>query len=147
MPLRTLNSIKQDHAAHLAAGGRKGTAKNFGNIHLSPLLELEPHLIAPIPLHIGLGVWVKLYDLYLDEIRQQLEKESDEKRKQRRDAVEARKELDEKKAEVETITAKVKELKNSVKELKKCGHGFHTKCIDKWLKTEKRCPVCNADVI
>ena len=36
---------------------------------------------------------------------------------------------------------------DSVKEMKKCGHGFHTKCIDKWLKSEKRCPVCNTDVI
>ena len=31
--------------------------------------------------------------------------------------------------------AKYKELK--------CGHAFDAECIDKWLKTEKRCPVCS----
>ena len=29
-----------------------------------------------------------------------------------------------------------------VKKLK-CGHEFKQECIDKWLTTEKRCPVCN----
>ena len=29
-----------------------------------------------------------------------------------------------------------------VKELK-CGHSYRQGCIDKWLKSEKRCPVCN----
>ena len=33
-----------------------------------------------------------------------------------------------------------------VKELKKCKHAFHTKCIDKWLHSEKRCPICNIEV-
>lgn len=33
------------------------------------------------------------------------------------------------------IGAKVKELK--------CGHDFDQECIDKWLESEKRCPVCN----
>ena len=30
------------------------------------------------------------------------------------------------------------------KELK-CGHEYDADCIDKWLKTEKRCPVCSKD--
>ena len=25
----------------------------------------------------------------------------------------------------------------------KCGHEYCQECIDKWLMTEKRCPVCN----
>ena len=30
-----------------------------------------------------------------------------------------------------------------VKELANCKHTYHSKCIDKWLQNEKRCPVCN----
>ncbi|XP_067657771.1 E3 ubiquitin-protein ligase RNF38-like isoform X3 [Haliotis asinina] len=26
-----------------------------------------------------------------------------------------------------------------------CGHEFHTKCVDKWLKTNRTCPICRAD--
>lgn len=36
---------------------------------------------------------------------------------------------------------------NKVKELKGCQHAYHSKCINKWLENEKRCPVCNKDVI
>lgn len=25
----------------------------------------------------------------------------------------------------------------------KCGHIFHTECIDPWLKTNKKCPICS----
>jgi hypothetical protein len=24
-----------------------------------------------------------------------------------------------------------------------CGHIFHTECINPWLKTNKRCPICS----
>ena len=39
-----------------------------------------------------------------------------------------------------------KRLEN-VKELKKCGHAYHSKCIDKWLEGEKKCPVCKKEVL
>lgn len=33
------------------------------------------------------------------------------------------------------------------KKLTECGHEYHDTCINKWLKEEKRCPVCNKNVI
>lgn len=33
------------------------------------------------------------------------------------------------------------------KKLVKCPHEYHGDCIDKWLKNEKRCPICNVEVI
>lgn len=26
-----------------------------------------------------------------------------------------------------------------------CNHEFHTKCVDKWLKANRTCPICRAD--
>ena len=34
-----------------------------------------------------------------------------------------------------------------IKKLKNCGHEYHSSCIKKWLTEEKRCPVCNEDVL
>ncbi|CCW72257.1 unnamed protein product [Phytomonas sp. Hart1] len=31
--------------------------------------------------------------------------------------------------------------------IKNCGHIFHLNCIKQWLRVEKRCPVCNQEVI
>ena len=28
-----------------------------------------------------------------------------------------------------------------------CGHEYHGNCLDKWLSEQKRCPMCNEDVI
>ena len=28
----------------------------------------------------------------------------------------------------------------------KCNHGFHKKCINKWLKNDSRCPLCRTQV-
>ncbi|TYJ97408.1 RING-H2 finger protein ATL66-like [Cucumis melo var. makuwa] len=30
--------------------------------------------------------------------------------------------------------------------MKKCGHIFHRSCIDRWLKTERECPLCRTCV-
>jgi len=31
--------------------------------------------------------------------------------------------------------------------LKECGHGgFHKKCVTKWCKTNKCCPICRVEV-
>lgn len=27
-----------------------------------------------------------------------------------------------------------------------CKHDYHESCIDKWLQSEKRCPVCNLQI-
>lgn len=34
---------------------------------------------------------------------------------------------------------------DKVKELKRCKHAFHSKCIDKWLEGENKCPICKQD--
>jgi cbb3-type cytochrome oxidase subunit 3 len=31
--------------------------------------------------------------------------------------------------------------------LPRCEHGFHSKCVDPWLKKSRFCPVCRADVV
>ena len=31
-------------------------------------------------------------------------------------------------------------------ELKKCGHQFHTSCVDEWFKTKNTCPVCRFEL-
>lgn len=30
--------------------------------------------------------------------------------------------------------------------LRGCGHEFHATCLDEWLKVEKTCPICKAQV-
>ena len=34
----------------------------------------------------------------------------------------------------------------NVKELKSCKHAFHSKCIDKWLENENKCPICKQPI-
>ncbi|KAF5400181.1 hypothetical protein PHET_06623 [Paragonimus heterotremus] len=36
------------------------------------------------------------------------------------------------------------EVKDSLRMLR-CRHEFHAKCVDKWLKTKRTCPLCRAD--
>lgn len=33
------------------------------------------------------------------------------------------------------------------KMLPACNHEYHAECIDQWLLNEKRCPVCNVEVV
>lgn len=35
---------------------------------------------------------------------------------------------------------------DKVKELKKCKHAYHTKCIDQWLESENKCPICKQHI-
>ena len=39
------------------------------------------------------------------------------------------------------------ERRQKVKKLTRCGHEYHSGCLDKWLQNEKRCPICNEEVI
>ena len=50
---------------------------------MEPIVGMEPHFVAHIPLHIGLGIWGKLFDLYLVEIRDKLENNCFAHKKQR----------------------------------------------------------------
>ena len=34
-----------------------------------------------------------------------------------------------------------------VKLLQECGHEYHDECINKWLENEKRCPICNKELM
>ncbi|CAN6246240.1 unnamed protein product [Urochloa humidicola] len=31
--------------------------------------------------------------------------------------------------------------------LPRCGHGFHSDCVDSWLRKSRRCPVCRAETV
>lgn len=33
------------------------------------------------------------------------------------------------------------------RELPRCGHGFHAECVDSWLRNNRRCPLCRAEVV
>lgn len=45
-----------------------------------------------------------------------------------------------------TICMEEIKKKSVCKKVPKCGHEFHKKCIDKWLKESKTCPNCRLDV-
>ena len=36
---------------------------------------------------------------------------------------------------------------DKVKVLLRCHHGFHSKCVDKWLRTRSICPLCRKSVL
>ena len=39
------------------------------------------------------------------------------------------------------------ERRQKIKTLGKCKHEYHSSCIDKWLKEQKKCPMCNEEVL
>ena len=77
---RTLASIAGNYATHLQAGATQGEAKlaGRGNIHRKPLLDIDPCFISTIVLHIFLGTWTKLFELFLDNARRDLDGRSEE---------------------------------------------------------------------
>ena len=38
-------------------------------------------------------------------------------------------------------------LNDIIRKFDKCPHYFHYKCIDTWLNTNKKCPVCTIDIV
>lgn len=49
--------------------------------------------------------------------------------------------------EICTICQSEMERGEIVKELQRCGHSYHSECIQEWLKSRKICPVCLESVI
>ena len=39
------------------------------------------------------------------------------------------------------------ERRQKIKKLPMCGHEYHSSCLNKWLNEQKRCPMCNEEVI
>ena len=63
-PPRTHESIQHSFNEHVRLHDqKKGQAKLTGNIHRAPLISDDPSSVAPIALHIGLGLWCKFYEL------------------------------------------------------------------------------------
>jgi len=38
------------------------------------------------------------------------------------------------------------EEESSARDILKCGHMFHSECLETWLKVKQKCPLCNQDL-
>jgi hypothetical protein len=114
--LRTNATMLADLTEHLLVNkGKKGMAKHTGSIHCLPIFEVDPRFVAPIPLHIGLGVWMKLYDKFLDDVRTLLEGESSHKKEARSKLADAALTVDSTKTRVEAAEVVVKTTQDVLK--------------------------------
>ena len=67
---RTLQTLKDDLSAFLAAGSRLSLAKTYNNVIRAPILPVEiSHAILPV-LHPDLGIYSWIYEAMLAEVRQ-----------------------------------------------------------------------------
>ena len=72
----TNNTGTTSIAAHLQIGTFKLAGR--GNIHRKPLLDIDPCFISTIALHIFMGTWLKLFELFIDDVRRDLDGRSEE---------------------------------------------------------------------
>lgn len=78
---RTRASIAACLVAHKEKHKEKWQQKSAaesGSISKDPVIEWEPKDMVPIPLHIFLGVFVKLYDLLMKTVRSDLDHQGPE---------------------------------------------------------------------
>ena len=116
---RTCATIAANYERHVQNGATHGHAKKAGrgNIHRKPLLHIEPSHIAPIVLHIFLGVWVKLWELYLAEVGPQLDNTSEEMIERRSKAAEADVAVQSMKETIKSTEGEIVEHQTSKKEM------------------------------
>ncbi|KAL5508865.1 hypothetical protein EMCRGX_G004125 [Ephydatia muelleri] len=65
-PPRSLHSIHTHHQKYLASGGVRKTAQQFYNCICEPIFDIPTEQICPPGLHITMGIFTKLFELFED---------------------------------------------------------------------------------
>ncbi|KAL5509517.1 hypothetical protein EMCRGX_G004906 [Ephydatia muelleri] len=66
MTWRSLHSIHTHHQKYLASGGVRKTAQQFYNCICEPIFDIPTEQICPPGLHITMGIFTKLFELFED---------------------------------------------------------------------------------
>eukprot|EP00118_Oscarella_pearsei_P024006 m.295853 g.295853 ORF g.295853 m.295853 type:complete len:183 (+) comp40760_c1_seq57:2704-3252(+) len=62
--LRSLGTLREDHAKFQAAGAKLKTAKHYNNVISENLFDIELSHVAIPPLHVSLGIFSRIFDLF-----------------------------------------------------------------------------------